>query len=253
MKIFWLIMSLMILATSLSLAEEPYDVSRLSLGVIGGGVPVAGGPTYLFTENFDGSTLCATGYTETCTNTWVVSGSGSGTLDFDNAAAPAPLEGTYSLRIVYTDDARQVHGTFDSTNEVWGYLMVNWDTLPTGPNHFLKLRNSSSANQAYFYFNSDTSKLVGVHGTVASSDGATTILVDTTYHIWFHYKISASPGILELFLSTNSTKPGTAEITITNGDATGGIAQIALCANGSGHLVIDKVRVDDIDIGSNPS
>ena len=202
--------------------------------------------TYLLEENFE-----ATGYDETgWTNI------GVGTIDPDDATSPAPLVGTESVRFVTSSSVASIAGsTFTPLAEGWGYLQIHWVTTQVGNRVFIRLRGGTIA-LCEIRRNSD--------GTVRITQGAATATTvgtldeDTTYHVWWYYNDDSGPddGIARVAFSTDGTKP-------TSGDnfaeATGGTQtvdvdniEIGNITSGIEDKIMDKVRTDDEDIGSNP-
>lgn len=222
--------------------------------IMGGGVPAApascGAGTELLCENFDGSTACGDGSHTNCNNTWTVSG--APTFDFNYATAPAPLEGTYSFRINMStgDDETGWYKAFTASDAVHFFYIVNAH-LRTLSNINFMITDSAGAllmavNNAGYEFNI-------MCGTV-NAYSATTMAVDTTYYIWGDYtKGTGANAVCHLFHSTDTTK-GAADITITNGDATGQAARAVLYQSSiaSNDFIMDKIRVGTSAFGDNP-
>lgn len=193
-------------------------------------------PTYLLQENCDG-TGTPSGWTDVNTPDW------------DYTTSPAPLEGTQSLFLAVTGN-KQTYKDFTSNADVWLYLMFNITSFSSGSS-FIRLRNSTT-DVALFRAHSSTAFRL-THGTVNSSVGGS-YSVGTTYHLWLHYvKSTASNGVLDAFVSTTATKPGAATLSISNGDATANADRLFLISGAAADHVIDKIRVDDVEIGSSPT
>ncbi len=217
-------------------------------GIMGGGV-TAVAATYLVEENFDGANECTETYTSNCNlaaDSWVVD---AGTPDYDNAAAPSPLEGTYSLRLNGGAGDCNVYTIISGQNEIWVYLIVNADALPSaGNNNYpLKLRDSGGNNQAYIAVTTEGHVLL-YNGTSSNQVDCSDIAADTTYHWWVHY---TNAGVLELYDNTSDTKPGSADCSISDGSSTGAVAQVFLGGEKS-NFVFDKIRAKSSTIGSSP-
>lgn len=215
----------------------------------GGGVPVvAGGCAYDFCEDFENP-----GYE----NSWTDSIRSGDTLDPDNDAAPAPLVGSYSLRIT-TADASDTYTYTDATTTLsdnkYLYAVVNFDS--DGINSyrgFLGIYGASLEETCIVVLNSgDNNETALWDGAKLSSLGSTT-LVDTTYHYWLEYlKGTGANGICRVYRSTNSTKPGTPDAQITDSANTRQVSKFRLSAKQNLDTVFDKIRVSSTSIGSDP-
>lgn len=210
--------------------------------VVGRGVTAGGGATYLVKQDFEG-----TGYDNG--ETWTESGAGTVDEDWTD-----PLIGTQSLRLAtVSQSATNQSPTFTAQAECYGYFVVHgatvealnriWFTGRAGTTVSLEIRRESSG---VFRLR---------HGTT-STNATTGIVADITYHVWWHYNDDSGPddGTARLWISTTDTKPGSPEAVITTGTATGDIDNVVLGAQNTGteEIIFDKVRVDNVDIGSSP-
>lgn len=146
---------------------------------------------------------------------WTVS---VGTPDFDYATAPAPLAGSQSLIMDGSTGTKQVYvdlgGAFDETFAA--FILRRQGAAPAGQGYFC-IFNSGTTLLAYVSLNATTAAVRAGHGAtdVISSR---IISVDTTYYFWVRYKkATAGDGILEVYVSTDGSKPTTPIINITNG------------------------------------
>ncbi len=170
----------------------------------------------------------------------------SGSPNYNYATSPAPLVGTYSLGIDGTDSTR---GPFASQSDVWVYQIVNWSSNANAP-FVLTLQNASSSPVVRVRIGTNKWRLS--HGTTISDDTGTAT-AGTTYHLWLHYVAgSGANGVAELYVSTNSTKPGSPTVSIPNGQATTSADRWFSDFAASTVIVYDKVRVAATEIGSNP-
>lgn len=203
-------------------------------------------------EDFDGSTSCADGYSSTCRNTWtVVKGDAGDTVDFDNTTAPAPLQGTYSLRVTSTTTtATTIYSAVTSADNYYFHGRLNIDTYaaPASDMTFVAVQRSTGANICAFgvdsateryrmYTNSET-----VHATASPS-------ADTTYYIWFEVVRNTSCAV---YISTTTTKPETATLSAST-FVDYPIARVTFYTDESNGIVFDHVRVNTSAFSSNPN
>ena len=100
--------------------------------------------SYLFSETFDGSTLCATSYTSNCDNSWTVIG---GSPVFNYATSPAPLVGSYSLGLAGATQAVYAPIT-GHTGTATLYAAFIFSPSGTGASHTHTFRLMTSAGAA---------------------------------------------------------------------------------------------------------
>jgi hypothetical protein len=99
----------------------------------------------------------------------------------------------------------------------------------------------------------DSSKLIIKHGTQGSGYGATTISTGTTYHCWIDWaKGTGADGVMTVYLATTSTKPGSAEVTLSSGTASVDVANVKLKAPSGVELIVDRFIHNPTAIGSAP-
>jgi len=201
----------------------------------------AGGaaPTYIIEENCDG-TGTPSGWND------------FGTMNWDYTTSPAPLEGTQSLRVNGGGSQAGSYKTFSGLDTAYGYFIFH----PVAMSNFeylLRVQTTGFGNCLQVRRGSGTWSII--HGTVESN--ASTMSDGNTYHVWWDYtKGTGADGVANLYISATTTKPGSPTVTITNGDGTSQAQQIVLGEAGgapTSNLIYDKIRVDDVTIGSNPS
>lgn len=213
-----------------------------------GYTPVVAGPaTYLLKEDFDGASYGAT------LGAWSEFTSG-GTVDEDYAVTA--LDGTQSL---FLSDAaaplcenQSASWTYVEPFYVYFMLRVSSVSGANGPILLIK-EGSTTAGQIQM---SSTGQL-RADGNNDSPTAFTTgtLSINTTYHVWVTFNTSVSPCAWEIAFSTDGTKPtsganylsGTSEV--TTGCSSIGFTIPAATID----VIVDKVRVDDVPIGSNPS
>jgi hypothetical protein len=244
-----------------ALAVDPIDFSK-PLAMIVSGRPApggaaagcGGGTSYLLCENFDGSSACYSGDAtyNICDGTWTAIG--SPTFVFNYATSPAPLEGSYSVHLASTTE----------TGTGYSKSFTENDTV-----HFFYIFNAhkrSAASLSAKILAADDTVLMTVSnagyewsiycGTILGY--STTMAVDTTYYVWGDYTKGngVNTAVCHLFHSTDTTK-GSADITVTNGDAAAKKAgkfvmnQPSVVANDD--YIFDKIRVSTSSIGDNPN
>lgn len=210
-------------------------------------------PSYLFSESFDGSTACGDGSHSNCDNTYTITGT---SIDFNYTTAPAPLVGTYSCFMDSDGGYDRIKGTFTDDSPVYLYFIIDFETLTlTTEKPWLFLKDSGD-NTTYAELKFTTSETIKIlHGT-ASDTGSTVIGTANTYHIWVEYTKDSGPddGVMKLYLNTSDTKPGAVEAEISAGTSESDVGLVDFIAyEAEFEYILDKVRVDDVTIGSSPS
>lgn len=200
----------------------------------GGAAP----PSYLVIENCDG-TGTPSGWTDNATPAW------------DYTTSPAPLEGTQSVNLDNVGD--ESYFAFTGVAEAFGYFMINVSSL-AGADYVFSFRDSSDNKLGRVRFLSDGAvRVVDLSGVVANDSPAGTVTINTTYHIWPRYKAgSGANSEVDVYVSATSTKPGSPAASINLGTGTANAARFAIEGWSSGNFIFDKLRADDVVIGSNP-
>src|SRR5262249_23231251 len=123
----------------------------------------------------------------------------------------APLHGAQSLRCT---GSQLIRRSFQYSSSFYMYFQARW--LIWSPfNNVVDWEDSNTATTASVY--ADSSKLLLMHGGVQAL-GSTTILENTTYHIWVEWtRGSGNNGTMRLYLSTSGIKPSTPDASISNG------------------------------------
>jgi len=200
--------------------------------------PTASGPTYLVKQGFEG-----TGYDNS--ETWTENAS----PNEDYATAPAPLVGSQSWQTAAIGG--EAYRNYTANDEVWAYGICNIQTLANNRIIFA-IRNSSDSGLVNIKCNADGSmSMVNFATTVNTSAGL--ISNGTTFHIWVHYiKGTGANSTGELYVSANDTKPGSPQATTSVAGSTTQASRVAVMGWNDGNFIWDKVRVDDVTIGSAP-
>lgn len=205
-------------------------------------------PTYLASEDFEN----ATGYDLTWTE------AGTGTLDEDYTTAPAPLVGSQSFRTVLSAQTGTSTHTWaaGAQSTVYGYCIVH-RVSNAGSENIIGFRSSGSLRMGIVFTGAGAVRVT--HGT-ANDTTTTTYATGTTVHIWFRYtQGSGADGVAELWTSTNGTKPASSGdstyANVTTGTSTTTVNQIVIgpTTSSSQEMIFDKIRVDDVSIGSDPT
>ena len=194
--------------------------------------PITNAPTYLLAEGFEG-----TGYEN---SGWIEHGVVN--PDYTNTV----LHGAQSLNCL---GPQYVERPFAFSNSFYLYFLVRWNTW-SDYNNIIYWDDPNWSIVAELY--ADQNRMVLTHGS-ANAFGTTTIVANTTYHVWVEWtKGSGNDGTMKLFISTSGVKPASPEATIVNG--TGGPTErIYLGPTAFGpNVIFDRILVDDVPIGSNP-
>lgn len=202
------------------------------------------GPSYLFSENFDGSTACGDGSHSNCQVTWTANGTPATDFNYSTSA----LDGTYSAQVT-SETGNNYYAAFTAQDTVYFYFIIRSSTRVGGAMIFAI--QDSSGNNLWALRNASYEYSIYCGSNVY--ENSTTWTEGTTYHVWGDYtKGTGANGICHAFIATTSTKPGSANITVTNSDLTGQASRVSLSNTTSSVYEIDKIRIDDVDIGSTP-
>jgi len=206
-----------------------------------------GGATYLINQNFEGA-----GYDngETWTET------GTGTLDEDYATAPAPLVGSQSFRIAKTGQTGRVVSVLPSDQSTcWGYFQINFTSSPANGTIWFSVLDVSATIVLSIEIN--TGSIIRVRSGSANASTVSTVTTATTYHFWWKYvKGTGANAVAQVAFQTSGTEPlsGNNFAQVTTGTATTDANNIRIGNTGSStyEFIVDRVLVDDADIGDNP-
>jgi hypothetical protein len=169
------------------------------------------------------------------------------------ATSPAPLEGTYSLRMVASDGQALYFPGAEETGEQWGHFMFLIDSLPGSFLTFFRLQaDDFSTNVLTLTVLSDGTITVsdtnGFHDVTTSSS----ISANTVYHVFWRYKPgSGSNSEKELWVNTTNNRAGTAagfHVVDTAGAMTDGpLLHSFLQAGSAPSYIVDTVQWADTD------
>jgi hypothetical protein len=211
--------------------------------------PAAGGaaPTYLLEEGFEG-----TGYDEILAGSWTES---SGTPDEDYATSPAPLVGSQSLELNDGGtNERADSPSFTDTADVWFFCYIHFNSLPAGTESIISIRNGTTEMLSAQVTSSGTWRLSMTGGNSAATTAA--MSAGTTYKVRIRYTAGGGAtgfGSFE-FATTGGTFDGSGTDYTSKSDSTATLSaqNLRLRSEGAIQLFMDRVLVDDAEIGSNP-
>lgn len=228
--------------------EESFQLAWMSAAVVGSGSAAvanfcAAHTSEALCEDFDGITSCADTYTTTCEKTWTVT---SGTPDFDNAASPAPLDGTHSISLA--NAAVSISTT--SYSEAYLAAKVNWDTNPSGTDNVLIMYQDNTEFACYIVIMTDSKIRVYDHNGVHSSASASALTPGTSYYLKIYGKKgTGADQICRGYYSTDGSNWTQLGSGITNGSGANDIASIKLQEVNKGITVkMDDVIYSNSDI-----
>lgn len=236
----------------LLLASPSFAGGGATMMVVGGtaaGAGVAECPGDLICQNFEG-----TGYDNVSGlgGVWTEAIGTGGVVDEDDATATV-LRGSQQLKL-YAGDSGQTSNdavSFASTTEV--YFHYRWktpDATPTNSHNMLNIYNGGTIRPYLLWITNGTYRCY--NGT-AYGTGATTLQNDTAYHIWGHYKGEASEGandgIMQVYISATTSKPGTADCQTTAGTDVDAVDKIRFNGQYQTTQFIDQVIISTTVIG----
>lgn len=197
-----------------------------------------GGSSYLILEEF-GSTPAG----------WTIGTAGAWTF---NNSSPA-MSGPFNAK-AQSFSSPDFSVPFADQNEVWGFTLYNSVTIAGGSSRF-KFRDSAGTILATFIIQSD-----GTLAAIAEGGGlsatVSTLSINTTYYLWFHYKKgTGSDAICDVSFSTNGIRPtsGNSFTSSTNGTGTVAAGQFYFIYNNNNTAeFVDRVIVNNSQIPDNP-
>lgn len=202
----------------------------------GGG---GGGATYLLNENFEGAGYENAGWSTV-----------QGTINADNTTNV--LAGSQSLAVHANSIAR--YGSYTANDQVWVYFLFK--PLALRDWWACEILDSTDTAVCIFQFNAGGQVTITDNAFHANTTVGT-MTAGNTYHVWMRYqKGTGANAQMEIWFSTDGTKPGTGDFTVlaNNGNGTTQASKIQLMteAGTAASFIFDKLRVDDVAIPSNP-
>lgn len=233
------------LLLSLFLVSNTWAVSATFLDLISSGSSAFDCSPYDICQNLEGA-----GYDNS--ETWTETLNGA-TINEDYSTSP--ILGSQSLSVLdggvdgWTQASFSAHAD-ETVTHVYFQMRVDVDVSETA--YIVRLYDGAG-NAGYVSLL--TNGHLKLYSGTGEDEGTTDVSGGGVFHVWFDWKteIGSGNGIMHLYVSANSTKPGSSEATITNGTADyPGIDTLQIRATGSNNCVIiyDKILVSDSTIGS---
>jgi len=199
-------------------------------------------PTYVLSTNWEetGQPSGWTPYTD----------GGSGSVNYDYTTSPAPLVGSQSLYLYQTGGRRYEYIVFGATSPCYVYLVAAIKTASSTHTPIFHI-DDASINGLFIVRREGTNGYARVTDLVSETDHDSTFVltVGNVYQYWFE---RSSGGTVSLYIAAaGSSKPGTPAVSFTAGSSDQW-GMIALTAEYGGENIFDKLRVDDVTIGSSP-
>lgn len=183
-----------------------------------------GGVTYQLEENFEST---PTGWTTVV-----------GTPNYEWATAPAPLEGTKSLRLLSTG---QIYKAIPSATVVEAFTKFSYESAAGALSTIMSVRDSVGSMVAAFRVNGATGQVTIYTAAGDSSPCADVMVPNTEYDVWLRWSSGALSSVA--FIEAGGTRPtsGSKFQSKTGGSATG--ARIYLYGGVSSPSVFDRVLI----------
>lgn len=205
---------------------------------------VSGGssPTYVLSTNWE-ETGQPSGYTP-------YTDGGSGSVNYDYTTSPAPLVGSQSLYLYQTGGERYEYIVFGDTSPCYVYVIAVVKTASSNDSPIFHI-DDADINGLFIVRRKNTNGYARVSDLISETDHDTTVAltVGSAYQFWFE---RSTGGTVSLYIAAaGASKPGTAAVSFTAGSSAHW-GMIALTAEYGGENIFDKLRVDDVTIGSSP-
>lgn len=138
------------------------------------------------------------------------------------SSAGLSMEGSFVLRQLESAGSPTMKYTLAADKaELWFKIQYRQNALPSEAGDLFVIYAANGTTKLACFWEDASGYLFTSQGSVDSS-GHYASAANTTYDIWGHYKAgTGSNGIMEMFVDTTSTKPGSPSATVTAGDATG--------------------------------
>lgn len=211
--------------------------------VVGRGVAGGAGPTYLLQQDFEGA-----GYDNS--EAWTE----TGVVNEDYTTAPAPLVGSQSALLSGSDvSVVRLHSPgITAQDEVYVYFQGNFNTFPAST--VLTIVGAGVSMER------TGGGGLRIGGTVNSTTTTDTFTTGTTYHFLVRYRRDLDGGGGSAIYSVEANTTGTFDSAgndfaqATTGTDANQCTSIRFHAEAVGghEWILDKVRLDDVAIGSNP-
>lgn len=201
----------------------------------------AGGGGADASENFEPSTYQLS---------WVEE---SGNANPDQATTGLSLEGSECLFVNAESETDETYLAFTASDTAYAYFLM-------------RVENEWTAERRQFAFKNNTTTICEMSGPAAPMqwrvcddtvcDTGGFVSADTTYHVWLEYeKGTGANAQIRLYVSTDGTKPGSADAEITNSGMTvqANRFYVGTWGTPAGDIYYDKFRLSrTAAFGSNP-
>ena len=216
----------------------PFLVKADTTIVVGQPVAGGGGATYLLEESF-----------ETTPGTDDPDWSGTADPDYTTTV----LAGSESLQVTNAGDESYTNALASDQTYVSVYFLVQTGTVGVNNDPVLMLLDSADGEVGSLIFRTaNTLRLF--HGTETATTVGT-VGASTTYHVWVDFNVGATGANYSVAFSTDGTKPSSgnnyASGTTTGSGGANSVRKILL-GGSSADNIFDNIKVDDVEIGSNP-
>ena len=246
---------ILILAIATMALYAGTSMAWMNATMLGGGVEAAApAVSYIFEEDFDASGDCYSGDStyNNCDNEWT-----NPDVSQVNFQASG-LDGTYGVDIdADGSDYDYISIAITDTSHAYGYFIVNYDTMSASTTRTLFEIKGNNGTVTIFKITVAWDEEPSVYlGAVGDENTDADLSAATTYHIWWEYQketVAENDAVGRVWISENSTKPGTATCEVTTGTSEHDADLLIFNSyDGEGDGIYDKIRVDDEQIGSSP-
>jgi hypothetical protein len=237
------------------------QVEASGMLMMGAGKPVVcgtcGAGTETVCESFNCDQACAGGYSSTCNNAWTVALTAGHTIDFDNAAAPAPLIAgeTYSARLTSNaddDNYSSITVSFAAADNVYVFLAINFDSEGTIGQNRPTVTIRDGTNQLCSIWDA-SDNVFRVSNLLQTGGDGGDIPADTTLYMWLEYQ--KGTGITDHchgYMATTTTK-GAVDSEFTNGARATQGSLLRITVKRNMNIVVSKIRISTTSaFGDNP-
>jgi hypothetical protein len=209
-------------------------------GTIAGGEEVAECDSKVICQNFETVT---TGYDNS--ESWTENGT------VEAAYTTTSLRGDQSCQVSGAGDYSTRNTSITDADELWGHFIFQKDANPSSTMFVIRFKGNNNGTQVGNVILTSTGYIGATNGTSTDYDVSNPLSNDTPYRIWWHF--DQSDGVMQVWLSlvsAGTTRPETAIVDISDGDAAYDIDAVALHANYGCTSIYDQVLIDDEDIAS---
>jgi len=188
-------------------------------------------PAYIVNETCEG-TGTPSGWTDANAPNW----------DYTTTA----LQGSQSLNL--TASSISSYKTFTDASSLDVYFLFRTDTLPGSASSMAALRTSADSALCIFRVNATGQVTVFANGA-DSTACATTMSINTTYHVWLTWNAS---GTCSVAFSTDGVRPTSGNQFTSKTGGSGNAGRLRFGTGASGVTIYDRILVLAGTIGNNP-